>query len=91
MRSIEHRIYNDRFVLAVLDRPASAHPRRCLWQPAPTVEDAINAAPVIRMPDDNRRVALRGHPMAFLLTGSVVEDRPKAIRAIGRLLPTYAG
>ena len=50
----------------------------------------MNAAPVIRMPDDNRRVVLRGHPMAFLLTGSVVEDRPKAIRAIGRLPPTYA-
>ena len=29
----------------------------------------MSATPVIRMPDDNQGVMLRGHPMAFLVTG----------------------
>jgi quercetin dioxygenase-like cupin family protein len=29
----------------------------------------MSAAAVIRMPDENKGVALRGHPMAFLVTG----------------------
>lgn len=28
----------------------------------------MNAAPVVRMPDENKGVMLRGHPMAFLVT-----------------------
>ena len=29
----------------------------------------MSAAPVIRMPDENKGVTLRGHPMVFLVTG----------------------
>ena len=29
----------------------------------------MSAAPVIRMPDENKGVMLRGHPMVFLVTG----------------------
>jgi quercetin dioxygenase-like cupin family protein len=29
----------------------------------------VSAAPVIRMPDENNGVMLRGHPMVFLVTG----------------------
>jgi quercetin dioxygenase-like cupin family protein len=32
------------------------------------MEDHVSAAPVIRMPDDNKGVTLRGHPMVFLVT-----------------------
>jgi quercetin dioxygenase-like cupin family protein len=33
------------------------------------MEDRMSAAPVIRMPDENKGIALRGHPMVFLVTG----------------------
>jgi quercetin dioxygenase-like cupin family protein len=33
------------------------------------MEDHMSATPVIRMPDDNSGVMLRGHPMVFLVTG----------------------
>jgi len=33
------------------------------------MEDHMSAAAVIRMPDENKGVMLRGHPMAFLVTG----------------------
>lgn len=33
------------------------------------MEDHVSAAPVIRMPDENNGVMLRGHPMVFLVTG----------------------
>jgi quercetin dioxygenase-like cupin family protein len=33
------------------------------------MEDKMNAKPVIRMPDENKGVILRGHPMVFLVTG----------------------
>nr|WP_244839665.1 cupin domain-containing protein [Mesorhizobium sp. 131-2-5] len=29
----------------------------------------MNVAPVIRMPDENKGIMLRGHPMVFLVTG----------------------
>ena len=29
----------------------------------------MSVAPVIRMPDENKGVMLRGHPMVFLVTG----------------------
>lgn len=33
------------------------------------MEDQMSATPVIRMPAENHGVALRGHPMVFLVTG----------------------
>jgi quercetin dioxygenase-like cupin family protein len=33
------------------------------------MEDQMSAAPVIRMPDENKGVMLRGQPMVFLVTG----------------------
>jgi quercetin dioxygenase-like cupin family protein len=33
------------------------------------MEDHMSAAPVIRMPEENKGVMLRGHPMVFLVTG----------------------
>jgi quercetin dioxygenase-like cupin family protein len=33
------------------------------------MEDHMSATPVIRMPAENKGVMLRGHPMAFLVTG----------------------
>jgi len=33
------------------------------------MEDHMSAAPVIRMPAENKGVMLRGHPMVFLVTG----------------------
>jgi len=33
------------------------------------MEDRMNAVPVIRMPEQNNGVMLRGHPMVFLVTG----------------------
>jgi quercetin dioxygenase-like cupin family protein len=34
------------------------------------MEDHVSAAPVIRMPDDNKGVTLRGHPIVFLVTAA---------------------
>jgi quercetin dioxygenase-like cupin family protein len=51
---------------------------RCEWRHLASVfaanrfepmEERMNATPVIRMPDDNKGVMLRGHPMVFLVTG----------------------
>jgi quercetin dioxygenase-like cupin family protein len=36
---------------------------------AEPMEDHMSAAPIIRMPDQNEGVRLRGHPMVFLVTG----------------------
>src|SRR3569832_1909714 len=33
------------------------------------MEDHMSASPIIRMPNDNKGVMLRGHPMVFLVTG----------------------
>src|SRR3569832_2923241 len=34
------------------------------------MEDHMSASPIIRMPNDNKGVMLRGHPMVFLVTGN---------------------
>src|SRR5215471_14717158 len=43
---------------------------RCLQeQPASQWREHMSADAVIRMPDENKGVTLRGHPMVFLVTG----------------------
>jgi quercetin dioxygenase-like cupin family protein len=39
------------------------------WQRAQTMEEAMNAKPVIRTPGEAKGVVVSGHPMAFLVAG----------------------